>query len=316
MENTESKKVNIWRVLTISFGILLIISWINIFSSGVSKVEAQEKVEAYLKTLPIDGQVVIDNIVKEHDLYKLDITISGQKIQAYVSKDGSFLFPSVIDLTASPITSATTQETEPKKTCADIKKSDKPVLEAFIVSNCPFGVQMQRILVEIPLKENIKVRYMGSVVDNKVTSMHGEAEAEENLRQICIREEQADKYWDYVSCYIKEGKSQDCLASAKIDTQKLETCMNGKGVDYAKEDFALQDKYSVPGSPTLILDGETVSEFDFGGRTAEAVKTLLCCSFSTQPSACSEALSTEQAAKSFSATYTGSATTTTTGSCG
>jgi len=40
-------------------------------------------------------------------------------------------------------------------------------------------------------------------VNNTIKSMHGAAEAQENLRQICIREEQSGKYWDYVRCYIE-----------------------------------------------------------------------------------------------------------------
>jgi hypothetical protein len=33
------------------------------------------------------------------------------------------------------------------------------------------------------------------VKNGKIASMHGDEEAKENLRQICIREEQKDKYW-------------------------------------------------------------------------------------------------------------------------
>jgi len=46
-----------------------------------------------------------------------------------------------------------------------------------------------------------------------------------------------------------------------------------------------------------------VSEFDFGGRTAEAVKTVLCCGFTNQPPFCQTKLTTNQAAASFSADY-------------
>lgn len=309
-EENENKKVNVWKILAISFGIMLIISCINLFS-GASQKEVKTKVQTYLDSLPLNAKAAVGDVVKDHGLYKVDIDIAGQKIEAYASKDGDVLFTSAIDLTLSPVTSATTAET--KKTCEDIKKSDEPLLEAFIVSYCPFGVQMQRILAEIPLKDNIKVRYLGSIVNNKITAMHGEQEAQENLKQICIREEQSDKYWDYISCFIKEGKSEECLS--RIDTQKLDSCMSGKGIDYAEEDFALQDKYGVSGSPTLALDGEKVSEFDFGGRTAEAVKTLLCCGFTKQPEACSEKLAETQAATSFSAAYS-SGSTATASSCG
>lgn len=205
--------------------------------------------------------------------------------------------------------------------CNAINKKDKPELNAFVVSYCPFGLQMQRIL--IPVNEllgkvaDIKVRYIGSVVNNKITAMHGDQEAQENLRQICIREEQKDKFFPYLSCFMKEGKVDECLIEVKVDIAKLTTCMNdtSRGVAYAKEDFSLQDKYSVSGSPTLILNGATANEFDFGGRTAEAVKTMICCGFKTKPAECNKTLDTRQAATYFAKDYASSQTSSA-GSCG
>jgi protein-disulfide isomerase len=253
-------------------------------------------------------------------MYKVVTKYQGNDIDVYITKDGKWLFVS------SPIDTAvimTTTTTQPAKTCADITKADKATMEAFVVSYCPYGLQMQRILAEVvknipTLADSIKVRYIGSVSNGKVTSMHGDAEATENLRQICIREEQPDKYWNYVSCFMKKQDSADnCLTEAGVDKSKLSICMadGGKGVDYAKADFALQDTYGVSGSPTLILNGEKVSEFDFGGRTADALKTLICCGFNTQPSGCSTKLSTAQAATSFSETYSGSASTSGNSTC-
>jgi hypothetical protein len=76
-----------------------------------------------------------------------------------------------------------------------------------------------------------------------------------------------------------------------------------KGIKYAQGDFNNQDKYEVTGSPTLILNEENVSEFDFGGRTAEAVKTVICCGFNKAPEFCSQVLTEEQAAAGFSPSY-------------
>ena len=72
---------------------------------------------------------------------------------------------------------------------------------------------------------------------------------------------------------------------------------------YAQKDFDLDKKYGVSGSPTLILNGNKVSEFDFGGRSADAVKTLLCCGFNNEPDICNTNVTAEQAATSFSETY-------------
>ena len=195
----------------------------------------------------------------------------------------------------------------PKKNCSDIKKEDLPQLQAFVVSYCPFGLQMQRILSEIIEKipassKNIKVRYIGDVSEDKIGSMHGQQEADENLVQICIREEQSDRYWKYVTCFAKSGSSDDCLNSSEIDGGMLKECtmQRNRGIKYAEQDFEIARKFGANGSPTIILNNETVSEFDFGGRTDEAVKTLLCCSFASKPNFCSQNLNTSKVATGFS----------------
>jgi len=266
----------------------------------------------------------LSSIAEEGEIYKIKLKIGEQEYDSYVTKDGKFLFPQAYDLEPKPQTQApATQEPQaPKASCEDLKKSENPVLEAFVVSQCPYGLQMQRILNEIvknipSLAENMKVKYIGAVEGDKITSMHGDEEAQENLRQICVREEQGDKYWNYIACHIQKGDVDGCLASANIDKEKLSGCMSdtAKGLKYAKEDFDLQNKYQVTGSPTLFLNGEKVSEFDFGGRTAEALKTLLCCGFKSEPNSCSQKLTEDSAATGFSETYSQSSGSSG-GSCG
>jgi len=190
------------------------------------------------------------------------------------------------------------------------EKNDNPILEAYVVSRCPFGIQMQRIMADIvknipSLEQNMKVRYMGAISNGKITAMHGDAEAQENLRQICLREEQPTKYWSYVSCQMKRGDTAGCEAPAGLDSSKLSACVSdsNRGLAFAQKDFDLNSKYQIQGSPTLVLNGQQVSEFDFGGRTSDAVKSVICNGFNDQPGFCSTKLTTANAATSFSATY-------------
>ncbi len=276
--------------------------------------EAGNKVIGFVNKEMLHGKVTgsLISSTEENNLYNIVISIQGKKYNLYTTLDGKFLYPERIDMEKAIAQSNDKENNQEsaKKTCSTIKKAEKPLMEVFVVSSCPFGLQAQRILAEIgknipSLTNEVKIRYIGSVSNNKIISMHGDKEAKENLRQICIRNEQPDKYWNYVSCYIKAGKTDECLKSVSIDSEKLNTCMSdsSRGLKYAKEDFALQNKYSVTGSPTLILNGEKVSEFDFGGRNAEAVKTLLCCGFSKTPDFCSKKLTTNSAATSFSEKY-------------
>lgn len=300
---------------------------INKESQGTLSAQAAgEKAIDFINKNLLSGGVTASLIstAEENVLYKIKIKIQDTEYDTYITRDGSLFFPEGIKIVEESQNPAenNSEQTEGTSTCENVNKANKSILEAFVVSQCPYGLQMQRILYEIAknipsLEENIKVRYIGAIENGKITSMHGDTEAQENLRQICIREEQGDKYWSYAGCYLKKGETDNCLTSAGIDKTKLNTCMtdSSKGLNYAQNDFTAQNGYQVSGSPTLFLNGKKVSEFDFGGRTAEAVKALLCCGFNADISVCSQELTADQAATSFSETYASSSGSSSGGDC-
>jgi FKBP-type peptidyl-prolyl cis-trans isomerase len=311
----------------------------DLFGSSPAQI-GQKAVDFINKSGLTKSKVTLKSASEESGLVKIKIDVGGQSFDSYVTKDGKLLFPDArqaIDMTAKSTTASQNQNASggsaqtADQIIASIKKTDAPSLEAFVVSSCPFGLQMQRMIADavknIPsLSSNVVVRYIGSVSSGQISSMHDASpngqEAQENLRQICIRQEQPAKYWSYVSCYMQKasgalpngmplGDSKGCLASTGVDTAKLNSCMTSpsKGLAYAQKDFDLASKYSVSGSPTLVLGGTTVAEFTadnkpvFGGRAADEIKTIICDASKTQPGFCSTKLNTAQAATSFSATY-------------
>ncbi|OGZ72745.1 MAG: hypothetical protein A3A98_02030 [Candidatus Staskawiczbacteria bacterium RIFCSPLOWO2_01_FULL_40_39] len=285
---------------------------------GPSKEEIAQKSIDYLNANILqDGQTATLGEVKEESgIIKIQVKIGENTYDSYITKDGKYFFPEAFELTADMGAAANQDQGDQvalkQEACDSLKKADKPMLEAYVVSRCPYGLQMQRAMADAvasapSIAPYIKVRYMGSVVNGVVTAMHGEAEAMENLRQICIREEQNSKYWDYVACQMKSGDTTGCESSTGVDAAKLSGCIKDskRGVAYAKEDFALNAKYSIQGSPTLILNGSQVSEFDFGGRSSMSVKNMLACSSTTAPDFASKELNSAQAATSFSLSYAG-----------
>lgn len=274
----------------------------------------------------------VDNVKEVSGLYEFGLTISGNnasKYTSYMTRDGSILFIQGIKIASLGNTTAQAsqnQTAQKKLTCSDLPKTEKPKLTAFVVSNCPYGLQMQRVLKtainELPqLNSDIEVKYIGDVANNTITSMHGDKEAQENLKQICIRDEQPDRYWAYVNCYMKEGKTDECLTSSGIDTAKLNSCTQdtSRGLKYAKADFDLGKKLGVSGSPTLIVnDNFKVSEFDFGGRNPNAIKDIVACSYTNKPTGYNASLSKNDLAVSFSLTDTAAANSnnTTAAGCG
>lgn len=320
---------NPWKILCILFIALFCISFAVNIAGGFSSVagsalfsktagpdaRSQEAVSYIRANLIGSGESIsLLNVTEESGVYKIATVFtssSGENrtIDVFMTKDGHMLFPAWYPL---PVPGNTTSRTAvtvvPSVTakssvtsCSGIPKQEVPVLEAFVVSYCPYGRQMQGVLVNISetvptLAAHIRVRYIGGISNGTVQSMHGPTEAAENLRQICIREEQPDRYWKYVSCFLSSGSSVACVRSSGVDSTKLDQCAGDatRGLMYAEKDFALSDAYGIQGSPTLVLNGQTVSEYDFGGRTPEAVKSLLCCGFNITPSSCAVTLSGTQ----------------------
>ncbi len=316
-------KINLsWIVITLMIAAFLIgygkMSSDGTLFKGLGNQNAEkvtEKAITFINENMLDGaEAVLVSVSEESEVYKFKMKIDEEEFDSYLTKDGKILFPSGINL-VEPEEEATATEGE-KMTCEDINKTEEPLLEAFVVSKCPFGVQMQRILNEIvknmpQIAPYIKVEYMGAIEGGKITAMHGDEEAQENLRQICLREEQPNNFWAYIDCHIQEGNVDSCLEIVKADVNGLTNCMvdQNRGLAYAQKDFDAQDKYKITGSPTLIVNGEDYNtpekpiEFNFGGRTAEATKTLVCCAFQDKPDFCDTALSTESANTNFSPTY-------------
>lgn len=337
-KNKRTVKIKVPSIWAITTGVLCVLLLVlvlqpsllcttgNVVASGMTADEAANEaidwISDYYAASGVDVEIeLVEASATENGIVEFTIDLTGGGDTAtqtlYVTNDGKVFLPNAYETGAT----TTTTTTNPESACDSTPKSSDPTIDAFVVSYCPYGLQMQRILAEVvenipSLEDSITVRYLGSVVDGEVTAMHGETEATENLLQICIREEQADKYWDYVSCFMKESDSTDtCLVEAGVDEDMLGECMtdSDRGVAYAQEDFDLQDQYGFTASPTLLMNGEKVSEFDFGGRTAEAVKMLLCCGFNSQPSECVQELTTESASTSFSPSYSGGSTSS--GSC-
>ena len=297
---------------------------------GMMKMNRDQIVKAKTTLIPnivkkLDPSVTlkeVSNIKEESGIYtfelKLEVAGKEQKFTSYMTRDGKIFFTGgikVADLDKKPEAKGeTTGEQKKPLTCTDVKKTDAPTLTAFIVADCPYGLQMQRLMKvagaeEQELGKFFSIKYIGSVENGKITSMHGDKEAQENLRQICIRDEQKAMYWPYVSCYMKEGKFTECLTEAKVNQTQLQTCVSDsqKGLAYAQKDFDAAKALNVSESPTLVVNDMIVSEFDFGGRNVDALKQVICCGSNAKLGFCDKTLSKDEIASSYSVTDKGQA---------
>lgn len=314
----EERKLNV-NPLSIAVSVFVIGALLVV---GVMKHGRDVMVDMRTKRIPevikqIDPAIRLKGVKSLKEVsgvyeFELEIDAGGkaQTFTSYITKDGKLFFVNGIKLDAAKKTADAKKEPQKKLSCSDMPKAEQSNLTAFVVADCPFGLQMQRAMAKAmeekpELAKAFSVKYIGEIIDGKIKSMHGDKEAAENLKQICIREEQPELYWPYVSCYMKEGKSQECSVTARVDEAKLSSCQTDpkRGNAYAQKDFDLAGKFKVTGSPTLLLNGGAiVSEFDYGGRTPNALKELVCCGSTNKPGFCSTELTKDNVAPSFSVT--------------
>lgn len=274
-------------------------------AKGISINDAKAQTETYLKSIS-QGQASVDNITDEGSLYKLGLTVSGRQYESYVTKDGKLLFPQGIDMSV-PVPAAT-DTAAPAPTV--VPKNDKPVVELFVMAYCPYGTQAEKGMLPAALT-------LGNKIDFKIRfvnyAMHGEKEVKENLNQYCIETGQPDKYLKYLACFLNDSAGQgsdaavtSCIASTGIDTAKLDACKTATDTQFnVMKDFndkaswlngnfpkfevdgALNTKYGVGGSPTLVINGVESN----AGRDSASYLAGICAAFNNAPAECQTALS-------------------------
>jgi len=206
----------------------------------------------------------------------------------------------------SPVANAD-QEDQPSQPSVPVSvtKSDRPKVELFVMSYCPFGLQMEKAYLPawnlLKDKADIGIKFVSY-------AMHGLKEIEENTRQLCIGQNQPAKLPAYLQCFTGKDDYKSCMSQVGITEGSLSSCVNATNAKYkildkfndqttwlsgrypvypVHED--LNNKYGVQGSPTLVINGAQV---DGVNRTAEAVKQAICAAFNNPPAECGTTLAT------------------------
>ncbi|HDD72706.1 MAG TPA: hypothetical protein ENG00_01285 [Candidatus Aenigmarchaeota archaeon] len=244
----------------------------------------------------------LNKIEEKNGVYEMSLEITSPQgsrdFTSYVTKDGKLLFVSSIDLDEKP-EKPQTQNQQP----AEVPKTDRPKVNVFVMSYCPFGLQFEKALIPV-------MKLLGSNADISVNFvdyiMHGKKELDENLRQYCIQKEQREKYVDYLECFVQSGDYSKCLSEAGVDEEKLDSCITATDEEYNitglyndrstwsggrfpqfPVESDMNSRYGVRGSPTFVVNGKVMRV----NRSPEAVKEAICSAFVDPPEECEEKLS-------------------------
>lgn len=287
--------------------------------TGGGTTEAEEIATEFIKNnLVAPGtEFEIKEVSKEKGLYKLMLEVQGREIISYMTKDMTKFFPSVADIEPEVAgEKETASDEQQQQQQEEIPQRETPEVMLFTQSFCPYGNQAEDLIkpvaellgdeVEIQPHYVIYENYQGGGPDycideeSKYCSMHGIDELNQDVRELCVYENQNDKYWDFVSqvnqdCTVDDVETcwQDAAAEAGVNVSSVGSCFDNQALAYAQEERELNTELDVTASPTLLINGVKYT----GNRTPEDFKTAICSGFTEQPEACNETLesSTETA---------------------
>ncbi len=292
-------KKNPWVMATIVLGIIALILLVFMLRGGITgniitgKViggeDAGEKLIDYLNARTGGG---VEYVSHEDigNLYEVLVSYQGQDLPVYITKDGEYFVQGAVPI-------AKQSDDIPGQALADVVKSDKPEVELFVMTHCPYGTQAEKGILPV-------FELLGDKIDSNIKFVHyflHEPEETETPRQVCIREEQSDKFLDYLKCFLEDDDEERCITETGIDKTKLDLCIAEKADDYYALDSELSEGYGVRGSPTLVINGAIINS----GRSPSAYLKTVCSAFNDAPGECDEELNSANPSAGFG--YTASA---------
>jgi len=274
----------------------------------LSPEEAAEKATDFIINVALNGQATASllEVGEESGIYKIRIKIEGEEYEFYVSKDGKLLFPQGTKITEKA------SETSASSSTSEIPKTDKPKVELFVMSYCPYGNQAEELMMPVAKllgeKADIKLHYViysdyrggGPEYcldeESKYCSMHGIQELNQDVRELCVQKYQKDKLWDFVKAVNSQCNYQNvdsCWSGVAkevgLDIAQIKTCQKNEALELLAQESTLNEKYGVRGSPQLFINEKEYQ----GSRTSEAYKQVICSAFNSPPEKCSQILNSE-----------------------
>ena len=285
-------------------------------TSSVTATAAGEKTITFINDYMLqEGQTaLLDQVSEVSGMYLVNFTISGTKYSSYVSKDGNMMFPQVVDLNYK-------EEATAQNSGYDAPDSETPTVKFFIMSFCPYGqLAVKALKPSFDLLGNsvnfephyvIYDNYCGygvpseycteegldsyCIADGALCGMHGVAEVNENIREMCIYNNYpAETWWSYMDKMIDTCTLDDIeicwegvAEEAGIDVPKIKTCLEDEGEALMTLERQQVISMSATASPTIFINNDQYS----GSRSEEDLKNAICSGFSTEPSECSQELS-------------------------
>jgi protein-disulfide isomerase len=280
------KKTNIWQIATGILGILLVVSIITggfSFDKDLSKEEVADKTLAYINdNLLQPGMTAeVESISEEENLYSLELSVAGQQLTTYATKDGKKFFPQGFNLDEplpvqeqpEPVEVDTTNLADDDAVKGD---ADAPVtIVEFSDFECPFcGRYFEQTYPKIVQNyiETGKVKY---IFRDFPLSFHANAQKAAEAAE-CAGEQ--GKYFEMHDLLFANQDSLNVESYKQyaedlgLDTEQFNTCLDsGEMADEVAADFTYGQQVGVTGTPAFFINGKMIS----GAQPYEAFEQVI-----------------------------------------
>lgn len=163
--------------------------------------------------------------------------------------------------------------------------AEKAKVEFFIMSKCPYGVQVMDgimpVLEKLGGDVDFSLNFIGQVQGDNLTSMHGEPEVTGDIIELCMMKYAPGFWLKAVSCMNKNWRQipegwESCASQADVPPDKVKACVDGQeGKELLRASFNLASSRGARGSPTMFIGGRPYN----GGRDEKSFGRAICEAF-------------------------------------
>ncbi len=165
---------------------------------------------------------------------------------------------------------------------AKVCRVAKPrTLDMFVMSQCPYGAQAMvaanEVVQHFGKDITLNVHFIGQMQGDTLTSMHGQAEVDEDIREICAATKypKDHQFAKYLACRSKDYRNaswQPCAKEAGMDEKLIQKCFDGEGKDLLKKSFQFAESLKIGASPTFLSNNRR----EFNAVDAASLQKQFC----------------------------------------
>jgi|TARA_Y100000310_G_scaffold329278_1_gene398807 hypothetical protein len=155
-------------------------------------------------------------------------------------------------------------------------------LDLFVMSQCPYGTMAEDLVM--PIVEdfgsdvNFNLYFIANPAGDGFSSLHGQPEVDEDMRQLYIIKNNPEKFFDYLECFNPDYRNPEasfeaCADELGLDADAITSFIESdEGKALFAENIQKSTELGIGGSPTFYINGEPYQ----GARSESAITRALC----------------------------------------